>query len=350
MNNNQEEKPPGSKNGFGLPKKVGIIYSEVKREYFPTKEQYLTEKDALKDAEITSRYLNKLGISTQIYPGNANLPQMLKKHKPDVVINLVDSVKGNEYLSATIPALLELLEIPYTGAGILGMSLDHNKFLVKKLLQQNGIPVPHYQLFNTANDVLDSSLRFPLISKLNEIHGSVEISQNAISEDEKHLRNRLNYLIKTYEGPVLVEEFIVGKEFTAILLQGLNKKVYLAEKIFTDRKEKYTIASFDDLWKTKNYDAFTYGKCRDVLLSEYVKRAFEIAKMADYAKFDIRMDSSGRYFFLDSNCNPAFGPIETACALSKILELYGVSFYEILKRLLLNTVRDSLGKTLLPIE
>lgn len=339
------------KNGFSLPNKVGIIYSDVKREYFPTYEQYLTEKDAFKDAKLISVYLNKLGVDVEIYSGNLDLPEKLKRHRPDVVINLVDSVKGNEYLSATIPALLELLEIPYTGAGILGMSLDHNKFLVKKLLQQNGIPVPHYQLFNTANDILDSSLRFPLISKLNEIHGSVEITEKAISENEKELRKRLNFLIKTYEQPVLVEEFIVGKEFTAILLQGLNKKVYLAEKIFSNKKGKYRIATFDDLWNPENEkDSVLYKKIFDPVLREYVKRVFEIVRMADYGKFDIRLDSSGRYFFLDINCNPAFGPKETYCALSQILDLYGVSFLEILKRLLLNTVRDSLGKTLLPIE
>jgi D-alanine-D-alanine ligase len=116
-----------------------------------------------------------------------------------MVINLVDSVKGDESLSSAIPGVLELLNIPYTGADILGLSLDTNKFLVKKLLQQNGVPVPNYQLFNTPGDYLSPSLRFPLISKLNAIHGSVEITKNAVSETEKHLRERVRRLIRTYK-------------------------------------------------------------------------------------------------------------------------------------------------------
>jgi hypothetical protein len=93
------------------------------------------------------------------------LPERLRKDKPEMVINLVDSVKGDESLSAAIPGVLELLNIPYTGADILGLSLDTNKFLVKKVLQQNGIPVPNYQLFNTPGGYLNPS-PFPIDLKI----------------------------------------------------------------------------------------------------------------------------------------------------------------------------------------
>ncbi|KKQ52722.1 hypothetical protein A2865_04560 [Candidatus Woesebacteria bacterium RIFCSPHIGHO2_01_FULL_39_17] len=337
------------KNGYEIPEKVGIIYSDVKREYFPTEMQFITEKGADKDARVISKYLEKLKIKPILYPGNSGLPQKLKKDKPNAVINLVDSVKGYEYLSSSIPGVLELLEIPYTGADILGMSLDTNKFVIKKLLQQNGVPVPNYQLFNSSSDFLDPTLRYPLISKLNEIHGAVEITQDAISENERHLRERIKFLIQTYKQPVLVEEFIVGREFTAILLEGLNKKVYLAEKVFEGADRKYIFMTFEDQWLSKKLTNIHYQKYDEPLLRAYVRKAFDITKMMDYGKFDIRMDSSGRYFFIDSNTNPAFGPKETDCALAYILDLYGISFQEILRRLLINTVRDAKGKERLPI-
>jgi D-alanine-D-alanine ligase len=317
---------------------IGLIHSDVKREYFATEVQYLTEKDAEKDAETIAQYLERLKIPTALYPANADLPARLRRDKPTMVFNLVDSVKGLEYLSSTVPALLELLEIPYTGAGILGKSLDTNKFLVKKLLQQNGVPTPAYQMFNTPSDPLDPTLRFPLISKLNEVHGAVEITKDAVSENERHLRSRLAFLIKTYNQPVLVEEFIVGREFTPILLEGLNRKVYMAEKIFTKPEEKFIFATFEDQWETGRPEAFHYQKIEDPVLKEYVKKAFEITKMADYAKFDVRMDSSGRYYFIDTNCNPAFGPKELECAMATILDLYDIAFTDILKRLILNTL------------
>lgn len=347
MKEEANNEPPGrGKKNNSFPKKVGIVHSEVKREYFPTEAQYLTEKEAHHDAKVVASHLKKLGIEVCLYPGDASLPEKLRKDRPEMVLNLAGSVKGQEYLASTIPAILELLQIPYTGAGILGESLDYNKFLIKKLLEQNGVPVPRYQLFNTPSDLLDPTLRFPLISKLNEIHGAVEITQEAVSENEKHLRERLKFLIKTYDQPVLAEEFIVGREITAILLEGFKKKVYLAEKVFK-KKEKYVFATFADQW-LEGGNGFSYQRYKDRLLQEYVKRAFEICKMADYAKFDIRFDLSGRYFFLDANSNPAFGPKESDCALATILDLYDVSFLEILKRLLLNTLRDAQGKKLLP--
>jgi D-alanine-D-alanine ligase-like ATP-grasp enzyme len=119
-----------------------------------------------------------------------------------VALNLVGSVKGNEYLTSTIPALLEALDFLHR-AGILGESLSYNKFLIKKLFSKMACTVPNYQLFNSASDPIDSTLRFPLISKLNEIHGAVEITKDSVSENERHLRERLKFLIKTYEQPVL---------------------------------------------------------------------------------------------------------------------------------------------------
>jgi D-alanine-D-alanine ligase len=334
---------------YELPKKAGILYSEVKREYFPTEAQFITERGAEQDARLIGEYLVQLGIEMRLYPGDADLPECLRKDKPDLVINLVDSVKGDESLASAIPGVLELLDIPYTGADILGMSLDTNKFLIKKILQQNGVPVPNYQLFNTARDQLDPTLRFPLISKLNAIHGSVEITAEAVSENERHLRERVRRLIHTYKQPVLVEEFISGREVTAILLEGLNKKVYLAEKVFAHPEGKYVYLTFEDQWLSEANVAFHYAKYHDPLLKEYIKKAFDVTKMYDYGKFDVRVDQSGRYFFIDTNCNPAFGPKELDVALSVILDLYGISFFEIMKRLMLNTIRDAAGKKRLPL-
>ncbi len=327
-----------------LPHKVGIIFSDVQRQYFPTEAQYITEQDAEQDARLIGEYLATLGITVCLYPGNAELPARLRLDQPEMVINLVDSVKGDESLAATIPGVLELLEIPYTGADILGMALDTNKFLVKKLLQQNGVPVPHFQLFSAHDEYLDPALRFPLISKLNAIHGSVEITREAVSENEKQLRKRVKSLLRTYKQPVLVEEFISGRELTAIVLQEKKKKVFLAEKIFAHPEQKYVFLTFEDQWLTGPNAAFHYARYRDPLLAEYVKKAFEVTRMADYAKFDVRLDQSGRYFFIDTNCNPAMGPKEQDVALSVILDLYGVTFYEILKRLLTNTVRDMIKR------
>ena len=329
----------GNGNGasYKLPEKVAILYTDAKPEYFPTEALYTTEKDAEKEAGIIASYVEKLGIQCKTIPADQNLISNILEFKPEMVFNLVYSVKGSDYVAATVPAILDYLDIPYTGADFFGFAFNTDKFLVKEVLQRAGVPVPHYQLFTTPNDIIDYNLRFPLISKLNEIHCGVEITKDSISENEKHLRERLKYLISTYKQPVLVEEFIAGREVTAILLEGVNKKVYFGEKIFNQPDQKYNYVTFEEQWLGTT-DSYRYEKYEDPILREYVKKAFDVTRMYDYAKFDVRVDQSGRYYFIDANCNPAFGPKIMQVALSSIMSMYGISFNEILRRLIINTL------------
>jgi len=112
---NTRTKPEKTEAVYEMPQKVGVIYSDVRRDYFLTEAQYITEKDADKDARLISDYLEQLGLTVYLYSGNARLPERLRRDKPELVINLVDSVKGDESLSSAIPGVLELLNIPYTG-------------------------------------------------------------------------------------------------------------------------------------------------------------------------------------------------------------------------------------------
>jgi D-alanine-D-alanine ligase len=345
-----KQKPHVKASEVEWPRKVGILYSHVQREDFPTEAQYITEKDAAHDAHVIGEYLGAMGVEVHLFPGDEALAEHLRQEQPELVFNLVDSVKGQENLAAAIPGVLELLNIPYTGAGMLGLALDTDKFLVKELLQRNGLPVPHFQLFSSAEDYLDPTLRFPLISKLNAIHGGVEITRDAVSENEKQLRKRLRKLIRTYRQPVLVEEFVGGREITTILLEGNRKKVYMAEKIFRRTEGLYTFLTFEDQWLTGPNAAFYYQPYRDPVLRELVRKAFDVVNMGDYGKFDVRRDDAGRYYFIDSNCNPAMGPKELDVALGVILDMNGISFYEVLKRLMMNTVREKVGGSQLSVE
>jgi D-alanine-D-alanine ligase len=321
------------------PGKVGIVYSAVRRADFPTEAQYLTEASAEQDARMLSQHLTALGLAVRMYAGDDELAERLRQERPEMLFNLVDSVKGKESLAAAIPGVLELLDIPYTGADMLGMTLDTNKFFIKELLQRNGVPVPIFQLFTSADEYLDPTLRFPLISKLNAIHGSVEITQEAVSENEKQLRKRLRKLIKIYQQPVLVEEFVGQREITAIVLDGKRKKVFLAEKVFQNPKQQYLFLTFEDQWLRENNPSFHYRRYRDPVLREIVGKAFSVVSMSGYGKFDIRMDEAGRYYFIDSNCNPVLVSAEMDGALAVILNLHGIKFVEVLKRLILSSLR-----------
>lgn len=323
-----------------LPKKVAILFSDAKRKYFPTYEQYLTEKDAKEEAASFVPHLKNLGIKTVLIPADSNMANRIKHHKPDLVIDLVCSVRGCEYLSSTAPATLELLEIPFTGASMLGFNISMNKYFTKELLDLNGIPVPKFQLFTSWKQPVNSDMRYPFILKLNSIHGSVEITKDSIIEDESALRKRLKYLMKTYDDDILAEEFIDGREIQAFIFQSYNKKVYMVERNLPEGNHRFL--DFHTVWREDDdYDkTIKLQKYKDPLLAELVKKAFTIVKMDDYGKFDIRLDRHGKYYFIDSNPNCYFAPPSMFSEISMTMKMYGVPFKLLLKRLLQNTMRE----------
>ena len=322
-----------------LPKKVAIIYSDVKRKYFATEDEYVAEEGSDIYANDIAQYVLKMGIDVVCLACDDQIANNLKKYKPNMVLNLVDSVRGQSNLGSSIIGLLEIMNIPYTGAGTLGWSIGTNKFVMYQLMQSNGIPVPNHQLVSSYSEMIDPELRYPLFPKLNVEHSSIGIDENSICENERQLRTKLKYLIEKFKQPVLIDEFIAGIEVTSAVLDSVNTKVYTVQRK-TGTETKEDIMTFDKKWK--NWDNIKYEKYDAPNLKEYVKKTFDVLKMSDYARIDIRIDASGRFYFIDPNCNPFFGPVkETHATYSIILDMYGIDFTETLKRIFVNTLKDA---------
>lgn len=330
-------------NGGALPKKVAILYTEEKRENFYSDEQFWTVDGSEQEARDFEPYFQKLGIKTCYIAGNADLAKRLEKEKPDMAINLITTVKGYDYLGATVPSTLELLEIPYTGASILGFAIGCNKHLIYEMLSSHGINVPPFQLMTSTTTPLNPTLKFPLILKLNEEHSNVEVTRQSVVENVSELRRQLRYLINKYDQDVLVSEFIDGREFAAFIFQALNKKVYAIEREIhlKDNKTHHEFLDYDLCWgeDADNPNHLKYVKYHDPLLNEMIKKAYVITKMASYGKFDIRMDQNGKYYVIDANANCHFGPPKL-CEMTLTMGKYGVPFITLLKRLLQNTMRE----------
>jgi len=312
-----------------------ILYSEAKREDFSTQALYETEVEVYPRSKIVKKEIEKLGYKVFLLPGNKHLIQHLGKIKPDIVFNLVDSLYGREELCSVIPALLEAERIPYTGAGIDGMSLNMNKYLTKIYLKQSGLPVPKFQFFEKHSDTLLKSFNFPLITKLNRFHGSVEIDQKAVVEDESQLRQRLKYLLSRYKGGVLVEEYIKGKEITAMIVDKQKKPLILAEERIFFKKKKYQLFGFEEAWSDEEvYDCVKYMLPQKV--KKDIRYAFDLLQMRDYGRFEIIFDKRNRHFFIDVNTNPAFGPWEAGEAFGYLLHINKISFTRVAQSIIEN--------------
>src|SRR3989304_8001325 len=92
---------------------IAIVRSDVKRDYFPTKEAYIAEYECISRSQVVKKEIEKLGIKTSILTANNNLIENLEKIKPDLCINFTDSIRGNMPLCSVIPGIFDYLNIPY---------------------------------------------------------------------------------------------------------------------------------------------------------------------------------------------------------------------------------------------
>ena len=315
---------------------VVVAYSSVQREHFATKDAYEAEIEVEQRAVEVAEEIRKLDIPVRTLPGDQYFYTNLLVDKPDLVVNLVDTLKGRDQLQPSVPAALELAGIPYTGAGMEGLIIGNNRNLTKRLLMAYDIPTPPFQFIRRAGTNIDEDLGLPLIVKLNEGGGSVGIDNRAVKETMRAAKLRVNKMISAYKIPVVVEKFIGGPEITVVVFEDANRRhVYMAEKKFgkkPDGKHYFTsLESYED------WHAYKYIPVEENMKYEIKKlavRAFGALQHKDYAKFDIRVDSeTGIAYFTDSNPNTAFGP-DKGLPMTEVMEMHGVPFSETLSSLL----------------
>ena len=315
---------------------IVVAYSKVEREHFPTQQAYDAEIEVEQRAIEVAEEIRKLGIPVRTIPGDQYFYTNLLVDKPDLVFNLVDTLRGVDNLCTSVPAALELASIPYTGTGMEGLVIGSNRSLTKRVLAAYDIPTPPFQFIRRLGTKVDEDLGFPLIVKLNDSGGSVGIDNKAVKEDAKAANAKITKMISTYKQPVVVEKFISGPEITVVVFDdGSKKHVFMAEKVIKlspDGKHFFTsFESYDD------WNAYKFKPVEENLKYQITKlavRAFNGLYHNDYAKFDVRVDEvTGIPYFTDSNPNTAFGP-DIGLPMTDVLKLNGISFSEVLSSLL----------------
>ena len=321
---------------------VTVAFSHVEREWFPTQDSYEAEVEVEQRAEDVVNAIEELGITAKTSPGNQYFLTNLLVDKPDLVVNLVDTLKGKDVLQTSVPAALELSNIPYTGAGMEGLVIGNSRNLTKRLLMAYDIPTPAFQFIRRVGTSVEEDLGLPLIVKLVGSGGSVGIDNKAVKESFKDAQKKVDHMISTYKMPVIIEQFIDGPEITVCVFDdGSKKHVMMGKKIFRkkpDGKHFFTsIESYDDL------HAYTYEPVEEPLktkVSRLAIRAFSGLQHKDYAKFDIRYDErTNTPYFTDSNPNTAFGPDE-GLPFTEVAMMHGISFSQLLGCLLAKYAKD----------
>ena len=335
--------------------KVAVVYNEPEPEmYIKTNEEEIKQPEfktyfevdkttPMEEFEYIAKKLENVGFNAYTLNIRDSLELMLnnlRKEKPDVIFNFVEIYKENSRLEMNIAGLYELLGIPYTGAPALSLANCQNKILAKRLLSSGGIRIPHFYIVHAKATRYIHNLNYPLLVKPAYEDASVGIENDSIVNDSKQLRSRIEHVLKYFQQPALIEEFIEGRELNVAVMGDRRLRVLpISEIDFSEMPDHlYNIVSYQAKWDPQHESYHkTIPICPAPLPKNIEKRAKEIAFKAfkvmgcrDYARVDIRLDKNNKLYVLEVNPNP---DITEGAGFMRSAEHSGMTYAQALKRI-----------------
>ena len=274
------------------------------------------------------------------------------KGKADFVFNLCDEGFGNDARHELhVPALLEMLKIPYTGSGPQCLAYCYDKSLVRGIAQEMSIPVPGAFFIKPEDTSFELPFNFPVLVKPNFGDSSLGITQHSYATTLEELVTAISNIRENvgYDKPILVEKFLPGKDISVGII-GNPPDAYTILPII---EEDYSSLP-SDLPQICGYEAkwlpnSPYGKITSIpaelsdstrkLLEESSLKLFERLECRDYARFDWRLDEVGEPKLLEANPNPGW------CwdgHLAKMAAFAGISYQEMIA-LILKAAEQRIG-------
>ena len=312
----------------GTKLKVTVLYdlweeepAEVEEEIPPPrrrKGQKKRKKKPVKhDREEIFEALVKLGHepSYHVLDGRPQSLVALARCSADLIFNLTESYAGDDTKEMHVAAFLDILEIPYTGAGPHAVILAQDKSIAKKMFAFHGIKSPYFATAWRGTIDHAHDIAFPLIVKPTSEDGSIGIGADAVVNSVKELMERVAYIQTEFDSPALIEEYIEGREIYAAIL-GSYENAHALPLVELDLsklpKGMPKIASQDVKFE-KDTEAYKLTKsaiAEDLdeetvtKLSEIAVQAYRAVKLRDYGRIDMRLSSKGDVYVIEANPNP----------------------------------------------
>ena len=264
--------------------------------------------------------------------------------KVTMAFNLCDEGFNNDPRKELhVPALLDILEVPYTGSSSQCLAFCYDKSLVRGIAKEMNIPVPEAFLIDPDDTTFNLSICFPVIVKPNFGDSSFGITQESIAHSHEQLINAITMIREKlgYDKPILVEEFLTGKDLSV----GIIGNPFTSYTVLPITEEDYSEVP-EDLPKICGYEAkwlpdSPYFKIKSVpaelpeaaekMIVECCMKLFERLEVKDYGRFDWRMDAEGNPKLLEVNPNPGW------CwdgHLAKMARFAGMTYPEMLHEII----------------
>ncbi len=327
MENQSEDVPLG-------PMKIGVTYNLKHAESAPgAAPDAQAEYDSMDTVLAIETAIRRRGCETVLLEADAQLPQKLLRERPDFVFNIAEG-SGGRAREAQVPALLNLLSIPFTGSDETALCLSLDKALAKRVLTTHGVPTPRFRLYTANEPIHTSGLRYPMIIKPNAEGSSKGIADVCIAQDAAQLTALVAQNLARYGGDVLAEEFLSGREFTVGLLgNGGTLKVFPPMEIVYHKSPTAGYNVYNYTVK-QQYASFVTYRCPAEIpetmerqLIRLSKKIFTALGCRDFARIDFRADENDRLYFIEINPLPGLAPHYSDYPM--LAEFCGVSHEEL---------------------
>jgi D-alanine-D-alanine ligase len=273
-------------------------------------------EDVTRLLTATGFHVNQLGVGRN----PVGLKRQLVAGRPDVVFNLFEGLADRPETEITVVRWLERLQVPFTGSPSEALRLALNKHLTKRRLRAAGLPTP-WSCVTSKLLPEGTDFRWPVIVKPARRDASEGIDQSSIATATAALARRVAAVLEQYGPPVLIEQFIPGREFTVALVEAPDLvPLPIAEVQFaTSSAVPWPILTYAAKWQpgTPDYEATVMQNAAPLppalsrLLSELAIKAFRAVGCRDYARIDLRLTLAGEPMILEVNPNPDMSP--SAC-------------------------------------
>jgi len=270
----------------------------------------------------------------------------LRRVRPAVVFNLYEGQLEDTETESYVAGLLQWSGVPFTGSPPQALSLARAKHTAKALLRGAGLPTADFLVVEEM-PVPECTLPWPVIVKPARQDASVGLDQDSVCVDQFQLEQRVAYILETYGAPVLVEEYIAGREFNVALTE-LPDLRYLppSEIVFKEKAGAWPILTYAGKWKLGSEEyTNTPPKFPAEVAPRMAKRLGAIAMKAyrligcrDYARVDFRVTPEGKPFILEVNPNPE---ISEEAGFAGCLGAMRVPYHDFIIRLVSHALQRS---------
>jgi D-alanine-D-alanine ligase len=271
--------------------------------------------------------------------------EKLRRRNFDFVFNIAEGLHGSSRESQ-IPAMLEMLRIPYLGSDPLTLGLCLDKSRAKEILSHYGIPTAPFSVVHTLEALDDARVKFPSLVKPLHEGSSKGVYDSCVVRDTVELEREVQTILEVYREPALIEEFLTGREFTVALL-GNDERVEVLPiveiKFDTLPPGANPIYSYEAKWvwdsRERPLEIFSCpaeisddlrGEIEDVCLG-----AYRLLRCRDWSRIDVRCDAHGKVHVLEVNPLPGIlpRPEDNSC-FPKAARARGLSYNQIIQRVL----------------